>query len=290
MYDAITDHESPSENAYSWPQHATIMASGIQDILIGTDLHLRVLSMPSFLHSASDSEIKTWLDQSGDLQASEGLILTNPIIHDSLAEFIVRSKLPCVVVGKCPIPLPIPQIDIDNIEGTRLITMHVLALGHTDAAFLGPDVDLTVLQDRLQGFKEAFEQNGTPLSRNYWLKTRSTDFAFSFREARTRVLEAIDADTVPSAIVAFNDEMAYGAIQALTSRGLRVPQDVSVAGFDDLPSAMMYSPPLTTIHQDTRHIGRYACRSLLRQLRGETAPSLTVLPVQLVIRESTKSK
>jgi LacI family transcriptional regulator len=279
---------SSAEHSVLWSQHASILSSGIQDTLIGTEYHLSVLAIPSFLHSAKETEIQDWLNRTNVTWGTDGLILTNPTIHDYLADNIMHSNLPTVAVGKCPISSQIPQIDIDNVEGFRILTMHVLSLGHRNVAFLGPDVDLTVHQDRMQGFRDAFTQSGIPLPHNWWLKTRPTDFVSSFRDARTRTLEAIDSGELPSCIMAFNDEMAYGVIQALVSRGLRVPQDVSVTGFDDLPSTVMFAPPLTTVRQDMRLIGQYAGRTLLREIQdGRTTPSLIVLPVELVVRDST---
>ncbi len=289
LYDAIPRGGATTEDSLGQSQHASILSAGIQDVLMGTEFHLRVVILPRFLHSSTETEIGAWMDQTGALEGSAGLILTNPVVHDYLAEYIVRRELPGIVVGNCPMPAPIPQIDVDNVDGFRVLTAYVLGLGHRDVAYLGPDVDVTVHQDRIQGFREAFAQHGLVLPPAYWIKTEPKDFVSSFRDARTRMLEVIDSGRLPSAIMAFNDEMAYGVIQALTARRIVVPQDVSVTGFDDLPSSAMYSPALTTVHQDTRLIGQHACRALLRQMDGHPSPALTVLPVRLIVRESTQA-
>lgn len=242
------------------------------------------MSMSDKVRSGNLDEIRDWFLRDAGLTEGDPLVITNPRFHDVLLELAVSNGAPIVVVGKSTAPQGIPQIDADNIESSRLITAHLLELGHRDIAFLAPNVPLTVVQDRYLGFTEAMDSMRL---QGRWLESDASHGIFSYEGARESIARVVAQDDLPTAIVCFNDEMAFGAIQALTSQGIRVPQDVSVTGCDDLPPARMYSPPLTTIRQDIRQMGQQASRSLLRQIRGHTMPALTLLPVSLVVRQST---
>ncbi len=282
MYDR--NAQEPDLDSGSWSMFFAILSMGLQDVLEGTDYHLRIMSMPDRVRSGNKGEIRDWLFRDAGVTEGDPLVITNPRFQDVLLDMAVSDGSPIVVVGKTTAPQGIPQIDADNIESFRLITSHLLELGHRDLAFLSPNVPLTVVQDRYLGFSEAMD---SVRSQGRWLECDASHGIFSHEGARARISRAITENHLPTGIVCFNDEMAFGAIQALSSHGIRVPQDVSVTGCDDLPPARMYSPPLTTIRQDIRQMGQHASRSLLRQIRGHTIPALTLLPVSLVVRKST---
>lgn len=283
LYDAL----DPVSDSGVWSMFATILSLGLHDVLSQADYQLRILHIPPQLHSLQEEDIHSWMIDDARMAEGDPLIITNPLAADSLLGFIVQRRHPCVVIGKCASPLALPQIDPDNLEGARLATAHLIELGHTDIAFLCPPVPHTVVQDRYQGFLEAIQLTGGLRVRAWRMETRPSGFAFSYESARQRVHEAILQKQLPTAIVAFNDEMAFGAIQALHAQGMRIPEDISVTGFDDMPPARMYTPPLTTVRQDIRQLGQHAARSLLRQVQGYPGNSLTLLPVSLVIRDST---
>ena len=284
IYDSVSSSESESG---MWSMFALVLAMGLNDVLSGTDYHLRIMNTPGFLHSADKNQLEEWLINDSGLTKGDPVVITNPRISDTFLEFMTQNSFPCVLVGKYNSATQIPQIDVDNVEGMRMITSYLIDLGHTDIAFLAPDLLHTVVEERHLGFMEAVRQSVPQrISARHFI-TDNDAFAFSYESARNTVSRMIEQGTLPTAIVCFNDEMAFGAMQALVAKEIRVPEDVSVTGFDDLPPARMYCPPLTTIRQDVRKLGQNAGRILLRQVKGQTVSALTLFSVSLVERSST---
>ncbi|WP_244475150.1 LacI family DNA-binding transcriptional regulator [Rhizobium sp. Leaf341] len=175
--------------------------------------------------------------------------------------------------------LPIDDLFIDNVAAARALTLHLLDLGHRSIAMIaapgGPQ------QVRLQGYLEAMAtREASPIV------LEAAHFTLEAgREAADGLLET---GRSVSAIIAANDLMAIGVIQSLTARGLSVPKDVSVAGFDDIPAAALVTPALTTVAQFQRRIGEHAANRLLERLGGDAkAPGRAEeMPYELVIRAS----
>jgi LacI family transcriptional regulator len=175
-------------------------------------------------------------------------------------------------------------VSADDREGARLAVEHVAALGHVRIAHLGgPQALSTGLQRRL-GFTEAMAGAGLEVD------DRAVRFASAFTEAEgARVCgELLDAVPELTAIVAANDLLALGCYDVLAERGLRCPEDVSVVGFNDMPFADRFDPPLTTVRIPHREIGAAAAELLLERLAdGDHAPRQLLLAPTVAIRRST---
>ncbi len=173
----------------------------------------------------------------------------------------------------------------DDRGGARIITEHLIGLGHRRIGLIsGPISDQLVTQARYAGHREAMEAASLPFDeeRLVYGTFRST----SGFEGAEKLMAATEA---PTALFAFNDRMAFGAIRWLRAQGLRVPEDVSVVGFDDIPNAATFDPPLTTIRQLSLEQGRQAATLLFEQIQGN-APNErqeVALPTELVLRHST---
>ncbi len=176
----------------------------------------------------------------------------------------------------------IPSVGATNWGGGLAATEYLLSLGHSRiAAISGIPVHLTS-KARLAGYRSALEAAG--ITPNPAL-IRQGDFHHSSGYRETTALLALSKP--PTAIIASCDIQATGVYRALQEHGLRVPEDVSVVGFDDIPTAEWMSPPLTTIHQPLRKMGLMAVELLLQQLAGEPLTSSRVeLATSLVIRQS----
>jgi len=172
-------------------------------------------------------------------------------------------------------------VDTDQIGGTRQAISHLLELGHhTVWHVAGPDSSYAS-QRRANTWRTVLEEAGRPvppLIRGDWT-------AQSGYEAGLALTEKPNCTAVFTA----NDEMALGVLRAFHDRGVSVPADVSVVGFDDLPAASQFIPPLTTIHQDFAEVGRRSVREALRQIRDHhvATPGTSLVPTRLVIRSST---
>lgn len=171
-------------------------------------------------------------------------------------------------------------VDTDQAGGTRDAVQHLLGLGHHTVWHLaGPEASYAA-QRRTDAWRRALEEAGRvppPLVRGDWS-------AESGYRAGLHLADRSDC----TAVFAANDQMALGLLRALHERGRKVPQDVSVIGFDDIPESGSFLPPLTTVHQDFAEVGRRCVESALRQVRqGGEERGTTLVPTRLVVRDST---
>jgi DNA-binding LacI/PurR family transcriptional regulator len=174
------------------------------------------------------------------------------------------------------------SIGCDNVQGGRAITEHLLRQGRRRIAFIG-DVSARCpeFRDRYRGHLLALEEAGIAAD-----PTLQVDAADSTETVGHHALsDLLDHSARFDAVFAATDLMAIGAIRALGERGLRVPIDVAVTGFDDIPMASFANPPLTTVMQDTKRAGEMLVETLLQQIRGEPANS-RMLPTRVVVRRS----
>ncbi|MGY0022398.1 LacI family DNA-binding transcriptional regulator [Streptomyces sp. YJ-C3] len=171
-------------------------------------------------------------------------------------------------------------VDTDQAGGTRDAVRHLLDLGHRTVWHLAGPSESYAAQRRTDAWRTALEAAGRavpPLVRGDWS-------AESGYRAGLRLAEQADC----TAVFAANDQMALGLLRALDERGRRVPEDVSVIGFDDIPDSGSFLPPLTTVHQDFAEVGRRCVQSALRQVReSEAERGTTLVPTRLVVRDST---
>lgn len=167
----------------------------------------------------------------------------------------------------------------DNVEGGRLATRHLLAQGCRRIAFFG-DANLAEISLRYRGYRDALDNAGVAA-----LPELFVPVPFVNAEIRRRTHALIDAGTAFDAIFASSDVMASNIISVLAERGIAVPDQVRVVGFDDISQAATYSPPLTTVRQTIESAGKTLVERVLAKVAGEPATSL-VLPVELVVRRS----
>lgn len=174
---------------------------------------------------------------------------------------------------------------IDNVAAAREATEHLVGLGRTRIAAIGDQPYETgeTAQLRTRGYREALQVAGLPADDSLVVSIPR----FHFSDGARAMAQLLDhPDGPPDAVFCFNDLVAIGAMRVLLSRGLRVPQDVAVVGFDDIEAGRYTTPTLTTVAPDKAVIARVAVERLLGRLHGETAPT-TWAPHRLVVREST---
>lgn len=197
-----------------------------------------------------------------------------------------RAKVPLLVVD----PLNQPRAEFTSVASTNYsgglaATRHLLALGHRRIAYVGGPATAACNQARMHGYRAAMDDNGAPVLPGY-ISTGQ----FVYENGLTSGAALLDLPQPPTAIFAGSDEMALGVIEAARLRRQRVPNELSVVGFDDTQLARMASPPLTTIRQPLWEMGGVAVRTALRLAAGETIESHHVeLATQLVVRASTAS-
>jgi DNA-binding LacI/PurR family transcriptional regulator len=193
--------------------------------------------------------------------------------------------VPVVTTGHHLPETGLAMVDVDNISGGRKATEYLVGLGHTKIAMIAGPPDWKSVYDRTQGYFQALQAAGIPVDpelvfEGSWLHRSG------YEKARL-LLERRKAFT---AIFAHNDRIARGAIHALYEAGLKVPEDISVIGYDDIPEAEFSDPPLTTIRQPTAEIGQAATRLLIQMIEDSTIiPRQMLFDTTLVVRSSCRS-
>lgn len=242
----------------------TILLDALQERLFGEGYTARIME-PS-----EDGLPKTGAD---------GFVLLGMHVGDPRPAQLARREAKFVAVGRSP--LGVSWVDIDNEGGMREAVRHLIAFGHRNIAHLTQATGGQAASQRLDAYLEALREAGVPEDRRLvW------DGGFTELGGYRAVRRALESKLEFTAVAAASDEMAYGAIAALEDAGLRVPWDVSVTGFDDLPASARHNPSLTTVRQPIREIGSRVAQLLLERLAGKPERS-DLLPTQLVARASS---
>ena len=199
---------------------------------------------------------------------------------------LANSGIPVVMTGfKNPL---LNTVDIDNIAGGRGATECLIANDHRRIACITGPLSTLVAQERLQGCREALAAVGIC---DHDLLVAEGDFSHrSGYQAMQQILSRVDQQHLPfTAVFAHNDRMAIGAISALRQAGFKIPEDVSIAGYDDIPEAEFADPPLTTIRQPMISVGSEAIRLLVRHIDDpDLGPEQILLGTELVWRQSVR--
>ncbi len=195
-----------------------------------------------------------------------------------------RINIPLVALCEAIPGADIPQIEIDNRAAARQMTQYLASLGHRRIAYVSGPADNVLEHERFQGYQDGLRDAGIPFDLQFVIPGDFTIAAGTM--AGERVLSQTNR---PTAVFCTSDQMAIGLIRTLLSGGLKVPDDISVAGFDDIEFAAVMEPALTTIHQPRRELGQAAASVLIDLLQGRPTPKSIQVKTDLVIRESVSS-
>lgn len=227
---------------------------------------------------------------------------------DSIPRFLLERNVDGVIIaGKCPgqlvdyidrLDIPIILVDytfprkrfssvlIDNRKGAHAAVEHLIEAGHKEIGFIGGDITHPSIAERFLGYKEALAEHGiVPDQRLYITDENDTTMCNGANAAR----RIFDGEGKPTAIFAANDAMALGCIQFAKQRGIDIPGDLSLIGFDDIEACIHMEPPLTTIKVFKEELGKIAVQRLVDVFKTKSRSIVnTFVPVELVIRESTQ--
>jgi LacI family transcriptional regulator len=216
------------------------------------------------------------------------LMVVAPLSVEAYLPIIKALAIPMVVVESLwtdqagqVLEAPVPCVASDGRQGAHLATRHLLELGHRQIALIsGSDMGQSRL--RYRGYCDALASYDVPLQADYM---RVGDWTWESGHAEASAL--LELPHPPTALFCANDNMALGAMRAITDRGLRVPEDVSVMGFDNIWAAPHSVPALTTVRQPAAEMVQIAVDLLVRGMRGEVIPATNhILPTTLVLRDS----
>lgn len=254
------------------PYFADVVQSFSEETL---KARMSLLLLGTHLLSEADEQVLGLADR------GDGLAIMGGTISPELLHRLKALRIPLVLVAQ-ERTADIPTIRVDNITETKALVRHLIDHhGCKRLAFLGWIQGNPDAIERWQAFLDAHRDAG--------LEPPSEPIPAPFNtNAGGEVIDHLIAlDPLPDALVCGNDEMAVSVIGALKNRGIRVPEDIAVTGWDDIPVAQLVSPPLTTVRQPTRELGRSAARMLLERINGEAeTPDELILPAELVQRES----
>jgi DNA-binding LacI/PurR family transcriptional regulator len=214
---------------------------------------------------------------------ADGLVLSGPRSDDRELSELVRDGFPVVIQGRLP-GLDVPSVDIDNVHGARSAVEHLVALGHRRIAHItNAPLAYTSAIDRLAGYRAALEEAGIAYDEKL-----ITVAAFDPASGRLAMRDLLGRPATDfTAAFVGSDVVAVGAIGALREAGRRVPAEVAVVGFDDIPLAGFVEPSLTTVRVPAHELGQAAGRALLDRLANKRVERRTLLPTELVVRGST---
>jgi LacI family transcriptional regulator len=213
----------------------------------------------------------------------DGVIIASSVLDDPLHNLLLEDRFPFVMVGRHPSLPNLSYVDVDNWQGARDAVSYLIRLGRRRVATITGPHNMIAGLDRRDGYLAALRDRGLVAEPALMREGDFTE-AGGYHQAQ-RLLPAH-----PDAIFAASDTMARGAMRALREAGVRVPEDVAVVGFDDLPFAAHTDPPLTTVRQPVLRTGQLAVEGLLEILKEPSPqPHRVVLPTELVIRASCGS-
>ncbi|MGW6613232.1 LacI family DNA-binding transcriptional regulator [Streptomyces erythrochromogenes] len=228
------------------------------------------------LHSLDGRSVQEAVDRLRD-QGVEGVVVIAPQISAVSAVARLSSSVPVVAVGPGS-QSRVPMVSVDNRSGAEAATRHLLDLGHRTVHHLAGPAGWLESQDRQEGWRGALEAAGAPVPR-----VEPGDW--SARAGYQAGLRIAELDV--TAVFCANDHMALGLLRALHEAGRSIPGDISVVGFDDIPEAAYFTPPLTTVRQDFGELGRRALELLVEELEGVAHTGTHMrIPAEMVLRRS----
>jgi DNA-binding LacI/PurR family transcriptional regulator len=248
------------------------VTSGISRVLMENEL--QTLLMVTALNSV-DGPVAHYLQG----REVDGAIFLQ-LHKDALVRRLAKQGLPIVLTGSPHAATDFVFVDTDNFGGGHAATKHLINRGCRKVAIITGDIETVAGHQRLDGYHQAYRELGRVPA-----KSLTAQGDYSYESGKQEMLKLLESQPDIDGVFACNDLMALGAIAAIEEKGLTVPHDVAVIGFDDSMVAQTSRPALTTVRQDIVALGEAAAELMIAQLRNEPVEP-RILPTELVIRES----
>lgn len=258
------------------------IVKGIDEV-VAADNHTMFLCNTDEDPQKQQAIVRSLLDRHVD-----GFVLVSQTLTDGFLKLIENGP-PCVFINRRPPGPVMDYVGPDNAQGIRLLLDHLCGLGHKRIAYIaGPALSSTA-QERLSNFRSGMTARGIAVDENMVLRGN-----YSFESGRAAAESLAALGTLPTAVIAANDFVAMGIIEFFQQRGMKIPEDLSVTGFDDAfeMQADGHYPlrfeGITTVDQPKRDLGRAAGRLMLQRISTpDAAPNTLILPTRLRIRDTT---
>jgi DNA-binding LacI/PurR family transcriptional regulator len=217
---------------------------------------------------------------------TEGIILLASRTRNSSVSELLKLDFPFVLVGKPENDHEVNWVDNDNFAIGYQLTQHLIEQGHRKIAFIGVVPEHFVTMDRLNGYKQALQEHGIPCDEQLIVESRFiTDNGYDLMK------KLLERGKLPTGVIGCDDLLCFGAMKLIMERGLKIPEDIAVAGFNNVPLADYSHPPLTSVEINAFSLGSKALELLLAALHSEYQSfNRAIIPAKLVIRESTLSR
>ncbi len=249
---------------------------GIDEELAKSDYSL-ILYTTRRHHGRESSYVATIMNG-----AADGLLLVVPLVSPNYLDALREQNFPYVLIDQSDTTGKSSFVNATNWQGAYDATQYLIKLGHQRIGFITGLMGLNSGVDRLEGYRAALSDGGLPIHSEL-----IAEGDFWERGGYTATQKLLDLPQPPTAIFASNDLSAFGAMEAIRQCGLRIPEDISVMGFDNVPQASIVHPKLTTMHQPLEQMGQVAVKMLLEHIGNpERAPYRVTLATQLVVRDS----
>lgn len=233
------------------------------------------------LIDAVDGSMENAYTDLGRAKRIDGLVLIDAPADEPAILQLAKEDFPVVTLGY--VHAALCSVDVDNRASAGLATNHLLTQGHK---LIGCITDCptrpTQINERLEGYKAALTAAGVEID-----PTLIVDGNYSPESGAAAMQTLLTRDERPTAVFVASDVVAFGAVQAIHRHGLRIPEDIAVVGFDDVPLANYCTPPLTTVRMPTAEMGRRAGELLLKRIAGQPTERHLMLETELVVRASS---
>lgn len=255
------------------------------DLFGGIEERLRALGYRCTVISRSDLEQDSEGLRLVKERSVDGAILIGTMLNDSFTSELLREEFPLVTIGRCLGTMNTCYVDIDNVGGAHTAVQTLIGLGHERIAHVCGSLETTVGVERLEGYRRALLDAKLEYREDLVVKGGGNRAA-----AYENISEFLLHCAIrPTGIFVFNDHLALAVLRAVRDRGLRVPDDISLIGFDDDDASRYLDPPLASIGAPIIEMGRLAAEMVVQLVRGEkvTRPQV-ILPTTLLMRDSVK--
>ena len=223
------------------------------------------------------------LDMLKKHRADGAILLATNIGGEWLLEY--STQFPLVQCSEYDPAVDVPHVSIDNYQATVDTMEYLISLGHERIAIISSENEYISTALRLKGYRDTLQKHGI-MPRNEYIVYASRDY--SFKSGKTKAKELLNVSPRPTAIFCISDTLALGAITSARELGHRVPEDVTVIGFDDVEHTTMFHPYITTVAQPCYELGKHAANMLYAQMnQGKEIHRQVILEHKLIIRESS---
>lgn len=214
----------------------------------------------------------------------DGIVLLETELNDSFLSRIAEFDIPLVLFGRSPEYPDLPYVDTDGGGAIETVAEYLVGLGHRRIGYIGGPPRAVCSVHRLEGYRRVMKTYGFPHD-DLYLEVNPSDLAAGYAAARS----LLSRNPAPTALVCYCDAVAHGAMRAAHELGLKLPDELSVVGFDNVALNDFITPQLTSVAQRTRDIGMHLARLILAAIQGEpTEPKQVLLGTELIVRESCK--